>query len=253
MAQGITDSICMVPSSEVYNIDCMDYMRTLPDKAFNLAIVDPPYFSGPERRGFYGCKVSNIGVRRDYRKTEKWDVPEAAYFHELQRVAEHYIVWGCNYYDFVFHPGRIVWDKCNGASSFSDCELAATDLISSVRMFRYMWNGMCQGKSIAEGHLQQGNKSLNEVRIHPTQKPVALYGWLLQNFASRGWRILDTHLGSGSSRIAAYRLGFDFVGCEIDAGYCEAQEVRFQKECMNIFPTAGGKCKTKQFTIFDYQ
>lgn len=219
----------------------MEYMRTLPDKAFDLAVADPPYFSGPERRGYYGRKVSPIGVRRDYPVSPKWDIPDAAFFNELGRVAKRYIVWGCNYFDFVFPHGRIVWDKCNGESSFSDCEIAATNCFESVRLFRYMWNGMCQGKSIEEGHIQQGNKSLNEKRIHPTQKPVALYTWLLRRYAKPGWKILDTHLGSGSSRIAAYDLGFDFVGCEIDPYYFKAQDERFSEYVsqMNLF--TGGK------------
>ena len=227
--------------NEVYNMDCMEYMRTLPDKAFDLAVADPPYFSGPERRGYYGRKVSPIGVRRDYPVSPKWDIPDAAFFTELDRVAKRYIVWGCNYFDFVFPHGRIVWDKCNGESSFSDCEIAATNCFESVRLFRYMWNGMCQGKSIEEGHIQQGNKSLNEKRIHPTQKPVALYTWLLQRYAKPGWKILDTHLGSGSSRIAAYELGFDFVGCEIDPYYFKAQEDRFSEHTSQMSLFTGGK------------
>ncbi len=152
----------------------MDVLKALPDKAFNLAIVDPPYYSGPERRQFYGCRESAIGVKRLYAKSEKWIVPGAEYFTELERVAQYYIVWGCNYFNHIFAPGRIVWDKCNGASSFSDCEIAATNLFSSVRLFPFMWNGMCQGKNMAEGRTMQGNKRLNEKRIHPTQKPVAL-------------------------------------------------------------------------------
>ena len=209
------------------NADCMEYMRTLPDKAFDLAIVDPPYFSGPERRGYYGNKVSPIGVHRDYLISPKWDIPGTDYFSQLVRVAKKYIVWGCNYFGVIFPPGRIVWDKCNDNNSFSDCEIAATNFHDSVRIFRYMWNGMFQGKSITDGTVQQGNKALNEVRIHPTQKPVALYEWLLQKYAKEGWRILDTHLGSGSSRIAAYNLGFEFVGCEIDPAYFRLQEQRF--------------------------
>lgn len=209
------------------NVDCMEYMQALPDKAFDLAIVDPPYFSGPERRGYYGRRISPIGVRRDYPISPKWDVPGKDYFSEMERVAKRYIVWGCNYFEHIFASGRIVWDKCNDKSSFSDCEIAATNCHNSIRIFRYMWNGMFQGKSIAEGTVQQGNKSLNEKRIHPTQKPVALYEWLMQKYAKKGWRILDTHLGSGSSRIAAYNLGFEFVGCEIDPKYFEIQEQRF--------------------------
>ena len=210
-----------------YNMDCMDAMRAMPDGAFDLAIVDPPYFSGPERRGYYGSRVSKIGVHRDYPISPTWKIPGQAYFCELRRVAKRYIVWGCNYFDYGFASGRIVWDKCNGDSSFSDCEIAATNCHDSVRLFRYMWNGMLQGKSISEGFVQQGNKALNEQRIHPTQKPVALYTWLLQRYAKPGWKILDTHLGSGSSRIAAYDLGFDFAGYEIDPHYFAAQEKRF--------------------------
>lgn len=157
----------------------------------------------------------------------KWTVPGEDYFDELKRVSKHYIVWGCNYFDCVFPHGRIVWDKCNGASSFSDCELAATNCHNSVRLFRYTWNGMLQGKSVAEGWITQGNKQKNEVRIHPTQKPVALYEWIFSRYAKPGDKILDTHLGSGSSRIAAYNHGLDFIGCEIHPHYFQAQEDRF--------------------------
>ncbi len=215
--------------SIVVNCDCMEYMHRVPDKTFDLAVVDPPYFSGPERRGYYGSRVSKIGVHRDYPISPQWDIPGIEYFEELQRVAKHYIVWGCNYFDYHFAPGRIVWDKCNSSSSFSDCELAATDLFTSVRIFRFMWNGMLQGKSIEEGAIMQGNKKLNEKRIHPTQKPIALYRWIFQNYAKPGDRILDTHLGSGSSRIAAYDAELDFVGCEIDPTYFKLQEERFNE------------------------
>lgn len=223
--------------NEAYLIDCMEYMRTLPDKAIDLAVGDPPYFSGPERRGYYGSKVSKIGVFREYPISPAWEIPKAEYFTELQRVAKKWIVWGCNYFDFHFPPGRIVWDKCNGSSSFSDCEIAATNFHDSVRLFRYMWNGMLQGKSVAEGHIMQGNKALNEIRIHPTQKPIALYAWIFSRYTKPGDKILDTHLGSGSSRIAAYDAGLDFVGCEIDPDYFAKQEERFQRHTaqLNLF------------------
>lgn len=205
-------------------------MQQMPDKYFDLAVVDPPYFSGPERRNFYGCQVSPIGVQRMYKQSEVWQVPDERYFDELRRVSKQQIIWGVNYFNYSFSPGRVVWDKCNGASSFSDCEIAYCSLHDSVRLYRYMWNGMCQGKSITEGYIMQGDKSKNEKRIHPTQKPVALYAWLYQQYAKPGDKILDTHLGSGSSRIAAWKLGLDFVGFEIDKYYFDLQEQRFAEE-----------------------
>ena len=211
----------------VYNVDCLPFLKAQADKTFDLAVVDPPYFPGPERRGYYGGKKSKIGAHRKYHVSPQWNIPTEEYFCELERVAKRWIVWGCNYYNHQFPPGRIVWDKCNGNSSFSDCELAATNCHDSVRLFRYMWNGMFQGKSVEEGYIQQGNKKLNEKRIHPTQKPIALYTWLFSRYARTGDKILDTHVGSGSSRIAAYRAGLDFIGCEIEKFYFDVQESRF--------------------------
>lgn len=208
--------------------DCMDILREMPDNSFDLAIVDPPYFSGPERRGYYGKSQSTTGVKRvDYHKSDKWHVPDSEYFNELRRVAKYYIVWDCNYFiGYPFAPGRIIWDKCNQSSTYSDCEIAATNLFSSVRLFPFIWNGMCQGKSIKEGRVMQGNKKLNEKRIHPTQKPVALYAWLLTQYAKEGWKILDTHLGSGSHAIACERLGFQLLGIELDQHYYDAARKR---------------------------
>ena len=212
------------------NVDCMKGMKKLPDNYIDLAICDPPYFSGPERRGFYGRKVSPIGVQRHYKKSDYWEVPTKEYFNELMRVSKNQIIWGCNYYDYQFAPGRIIWDKCNGNSDFSDCEIAFCSLHDSVRIFRYMWNGMMQGKSITEGYVQQGNKALNEKRIHPAQKPIALYKWILMKYAKPGDLILDTHVGSGSSLIACSDMGFDFIGFEIDPYY-----YRLAKERIDAF------------------
>lgn len=207
-------------------MDCMQGMKEFPDQYFDLAIPDPPYFSGPEKRGFYGRRVSPIGVHRVYRQSTEWQVPGPEYFRELMRVSKQQIIWGCNYFYYQFNPGRVIWDKCNGSNSFSDCEIAYCSFHDSVRLFRYMWNGMMQGKSIEEGHIQQGNKKLNEKRIHPTQKPVALYKWLLQQYAKSGYKILDTHVGSGSSLIACYDLGFEYVGFEIDPYYYRLAQER---------------------------
>lgn len=218
-----------------YNVDCMEGMKHFPDKYFDLAIVDPPYFSGPERREYYGRAVSTIGVkRRSYHKMDTWEVTGEDYFKELFRVSKEQIIWGCNYYDYPFGPGRIVWDKCNGASSYSDCEIAYCSLYNSVRMFRYMWNGMLQGKSLTEGWIQQGNKSKNEKRIHPTQKPVILYEWLLHKYAKTGFKILDTHVGSASSLVACHRMQCSYVGFEIDEEIYEKSRQRLEEETMQL-------------------
>lgn len=213
-----------------YNMDCVDGMRQFPDKYFDLAIVDPPYFSGPEKRSFYGKSVSSIGVQRIYRKSDKWEKPQKEYFEELFRVSKNQIIWGCNYFNYLFPPGRIIWDKRNDGSSFSDCEIAYCSMHDSVRIFRFMWNGMFQGKSYIEGTVQQGNKKLNEKRIHPTQKPVALYEWLLKQYAKDDDIILDTHVGSASSLIACHRTNHKFVGFEIDEHYYNLSKSRLQGE-----------------------
>ncbi|MEB3457148.1 DNA-methyltransferase [Pasteurella multocida] len=214
---------------EFENIDCVQGMKKYPDQYFDLAIVDPPYFSGPEKRGFYGKKISPIGVQRIYEKTDTWELPSKEYFDELFRVSKNQIIWGINYFNnYSFGPGRIVWDKVNGKSTFSDCEIAYCSKHDSVRMFRYMWNGMLQGKSIDEGHIAQGNKRLNEKRIHPTQKPVNLYLWILQKYAKAGQKILDTHVGSGSSLVACKKMGFDCVGFELNEMYYKLAKERLE-------------------------
>ena len=212
------------------NCDCMEGMAGYPDGYFDIAVVDPPYFSGPEKREYYGRRVSPIGVQRHYEPSPEWGVPGKDYLDELMRVSKHQIIWGCNYFGYPFGPGRIVWDKCNGSSSFSDCEIAYCSLHDSVRLFRYMWNGMFQGKTIEEGHIQQGNKKLNEKRIHPTQKPVNLYRWIVQRYIKPGWKILDTHVGSASSLIAYHEAGIGFVGFEKDKHMYDLSMERYRAE-----------------------
>lgn len=218
------------PLSEVFNEDNMAGMARYPDGFFDLTFADPPYFSGPERREYYGQRVSKIGIRRLYRKADAWTLPGLEFFEEINRVSKAYIFFGCNYFHFPFHTGRIVWDKVNDSSDYSDCEIASTNLFDHVRILRYMWNGMLQGESITNGTKMQGNKRLNEKRIHPTQKPVALYKGLLHKYAKPGQKILDTHMGSQSSRIAAFNMGFDFYGWEIDKDYFEAGNKRFKEQ-----------------------
>ena len=204
-------------------------MIKFPTNYFDVAIVDPPYYSGPENRRFYGRKVSPIGVQRIYDKSDSWSVPEREYFDELFRISKNQIIFGCNYFDYPFCSGRIVWDKCNGNSSFSDYEIAYTSFHDSVRLFRYMWNGMMQGKSITEGHIQQGNKKLNEKRIHPTQKPINIYRWLVRKYLKPGQLVLDTHVGSGSSLIAFEEYGLQYAGYEIDKKYYDMAKLRIEE------------------------
>ena len=209
---------------ELLNIDCMEYMATLPDKAFDLAIVDPPYGIGMmdsdnKSRG-------KLAIAKDYKKLNDSKPPEINYFKELQRVSRHQVIWGANHFitkNPVDSSCWLVWDKVNGNNDFADCELAWTSFKTAVRIFRYRWNGM----------LQQNMKN-KEHRIHPTQKPVALYDWILRNYAKPGQRILDTHLGSGSSAIAAHYFGCDFVGCEIDVDYFNAAKERFDRETRQV-------------------
>ena len=190
---------------ELLNCDCMEYMRTLPDKAFDLAIADPPYGIGinnSSRLGHYGGKG------------KKWDneTPDDFYFLELQRVSKNQIIWGANYFNMPPCRCFLIWDKQQPeAVSFASCEYAWTSFDASAKTY------------------YQRPQCADVVRIHPTQKPTKLYEWLLANYAKQGDRILDTHLGSGSSAIAAHYGGFDFVGCELDADYFNAASKRFEQ------------------------
>lgn len=214
-----------IGTATLYLGDCMELLPGMAASDFDLAITDPPYFDGPNKSGYYGQGYSSLGVQRakHYDSLKSWDVPGPEYFKQLSRVAKNQIIWGANHFSDRFDsaaPGWIVWDKLNGASSFSDAELAYCSLGGAVRIFRFVWNGMHQGQ-------YGGDKRRNEPRIHPTQKPVALYAWLLSNYANAGQRIIDTHLGSGSSAIAANEYGVEFVGIEKDP-------VMFDAACRRI-------------------
>ena len=218
------------------NEDALEAMKKMDDGEFDLAIVDPPYgrkeHGGKDRGRWVEQKNgARIYVPGGAYEKKEWDNAPLGreYFDEILRVAKNQIIFGVNYLPYVFGPGRIVWDKCNDGNDQSDCEIAYNSMTERVDMFRFMWRGMMQGKSIEEGSVQQGNKAKNEKRIHPCQKPVALYTWLLRTWAKDGWKILDPFLGSGSSRIAAWDLGLDFLGFEIDKDYFDAQEGRFRE------------------------
>jgi site-specific DNA-methyltransferase (adenine-specific) len=195
------------PSIDLIHGDCMDYMATLPDNAFELAIVDPPY----------GIGISSNPVRQAHKK-KTWDnnIPSEAYFLEVMRVSANQIIWGGNYFNLPPSQGFVIWDKKQPQDfSLAMCEYAWSSIQSPAKMFRY---------SVLMG----GEK------VHPTQKPVALYRWLLHNYAKQGDRILDTHLGSGSSAIACHGMGFDMVGIELDADYYQASVKRFKEQTSQL-------------------
>ena len=164
-------------------------------------------------------------------------MPGEEYFRQLFRVSKNQIVFGTNYFKYPMHGGRIVWDKCNDGSTQSDAEIAYNSLNNKVTIFRYMWRGMFQGASIDRGWIQNGNKELNEKRIHPTQKPVNLYRWICREYAQKGWKILDTHVGSGSSLIAFEEYGLEYVGFEKDRDYYNGAMKRLEeaRSQMSIF------------------
>jgi site-specific DNA-methyltransferase (adenine-specific) len=214
-----------VPLSEVYLEDCVKALKRYADNHFDLAIVDPPYginFDGNTTVKGKGGKANTFSNKQHHDK-KGWDTdrPTDEYFAELQRVSKNQIIWGGNYFADLLpaKKGWIFWDKkiTNGNNTnFSDGELAWTSFDCILRRFTYDWIGF--------GYLNNPQK---EKKIHPTQKPIQLYSWILNTYAKPNDLILDTHLGSGSSRIAAYKGGFNFVGFEIDAEYYEKQEKRF--------------------------
>jgi len=197
---------------ELTNEDNMQLMARYPDKYFELAIVDPPYGIGED-----GAKNHSRGKATKATKyvAKNWDssAPSMEYFKELKRVSKNQIIFGANHFIENIPNANsscwIVWNKMN-TGDFADCELAYCSLNTAVRKFDFMWNGMLQG--------DMKNK---EIRIHPTQKPVALYKWILDKYAKQGDKILDTHLGSASSVIAAHDYGFELVGAELDKEYYE--------------------------------
>lgn len=218
--------------SEVHNIDCMKFMATLPDKFFDLAIVDPPYGLGEgqnkvNQRARPTAKWN--GARPPKYGGREWDSkpPNIEYFFHLKRVSKNQIIWGANHFgNMPSSSAWIVWFKkrFDEVNDFSDAELAYSSFNTGCRLFHYPWIGF-------------GAVNAKEKRIHPTQKPVALYKWLLKNYAKPGDKIFDSHMGSQSSRIAAYDMGFDYWGYELDKGYFEAGCRRFElfKSQLKIF------------------
>ena len=202
--EKVTDKITL------YNCDCMEFMKDIPDNYYDLAIVDPPY--GIKEDGLKNHSRNHLAMAKKY-TPKKWDSqsPSLCYFKELMRVSKNQIIWGANHFISKMPYDSscwIVWDKDNGNSDFADCELAWTSFLSSVRKFSFKWSGMLQG-----------DMKHKEIRIHPTQKPVKLYEWLLKNYAKPTDKILDTHFGSCSIGIACHNFGCSLDACELDEEY----------------------------------
>jgi site-specific DNA-methyltransferase (adenine-specific) len=217
--ERITDKISL------FNGDNMEGMALYPDKYFDLAIVDPPY--GININNQSQGKGGGLAKKIEYTKKD-WDrsAPDIRYFEELMRVSKHQIIWGANHFisRIPFDSSCwIVWDKENGETDFADCELAWASFPTAVRKIKWKWAGMLQA--------DMKNK---EERIHPTQKPVKLYEWILRQYATPEFKILDTHLGSMSIAIACHYYGCELTGFEIDTEYFEAGVKRVQQQIRQV-------------------
>ena len=188
---------------DIKNCDCMDLMKGYPDKHFELAIVDPPY------------GIGNFNQSDSKQGFVKWNnfIPNKEYFTEIYRVSKNQIIWGANYYNCFKPGGSVVWHKGPSKDCYSECEIASVSSQKKVDYISIMWQSGFYRASI-------------EKIIHPCQKPVALYEWLLTKYARKGDKILDTHLGSGSIAIACHNLGFDLTACELDKDYYDAATKR---------------------------
>jgi site-specific DNA-methyltransferase (adenine-specific) len=203
--------------NKIINADCMDVMKNIPDKYFELAIVDPPY--GKKQK-------ANVGKKTTNHKKITWDneIPPIEYFNELMRISKNQIIWGGNYFIDKLYPTPcfIIWDKNNGDSLFADAELSWTSFNTPTRLIKITWCG-------SSAKWETGCN-----KIHPTQKPVNLYRWLLQNYAKPGDKIIDTHSGSGSCAIACQLEGHDFLAIEQDFDYWEASIERYNIEIAQV-------------------
>jgi len=207
----------------LHNKDCMEALKEFKDNQFDLAIVDPPYGINQDKvqEGLSNKKgfTKNAGTYKKYHKTE-WDkeIPKKEYFQELKRASKNQIIWGGNYFHQLNLDGVVIWYKGN-SGKFKEGELAKTN-INTFKIYQY---------SRADAYINDC-----DIKIHPTQKPVKLYEWLLMNYAKEGDKILDTHLGSGSIAIACHNLGFDLEGYELDTEYFEAALKRLEQHQQQI-------------------
>lgn len=228
---------------ELLNCDCLEFLKSSADKSFDLAILDTPYGIGEDgSRNESRSKKTNFGAKntrgtivkaKNYKSFSGKDkeAPPAEYWEQVFRVSKNQIVFGANHFISKIpfdSPSWIVWDKVNGESDFADCELAWTSFKTAVRKFEFRWSGMLQGDMANKEH-----------RIHPTQKPVALYKWLLKNYAKEGDKIFDSHGGSMSSVIACMEMGYSITCCEMDKDYFNQAVKRIDsyKSQQKIFDT----------------
>ena len=240
-SQATIEAIPMLPVSTVYNEHYSDVMARFPDSYFDLAVCDVPYGIGVAKMAY--LKEVNTSVKQKNgtrlnpnRSKEKytfkeWDKepPPQEYFDELKRISKHQIIFGIEYVNWQgVGTGRIKWDKgVSDGVSFKRYETAYCSLIQDTWELPLLWAGMCQAKSLSEPMTQQGNKKLNEKRIHPCHKPVMLYDAIYLRFGFEGMKVIDTHLGGGSNRISCNKLNYEFVASEIDKEYFDKQENRY--------------------------
>lgn len=203
---------------KIFNQDCIEAMKEMPDKAFDLAIVDPPYGIG---------EITRSNSRLHKKCTWNKEIPSKKYFQELHRVSVHQVIWGVNYYVGIKFPvGRFIHDKIAmnqvQMDNYSEADIASQSFNRLIKVFKHTWKGNVQGNSI------NWKNNGSDGRIHPCQKPVGLYKWILREYAPPQTKILDTHLGSGSIAIACYDMGFDLTGFEIDKDYYDAAVKRLE-------------------------
>ena len=222
---AITDKI------SIYNCDCMELMKRTPDKFYDLSLVDPPYGINIQKMNYTQSTKGGVAKRKDYSSVGNWDnsIPTEEYFKELFRVSKNQIIWGGNYFPLPLVKSWIVWDKKTDdkySNDFADCELAWSSFEKPAKIARYLWSGM----------LQPDMKD-KQKRIHPTEKPYQLYKWILDKYAKKGDKILDTHLGSGSIAIACHDYGYDLTACELDPDYYNAaiQRIKQHTDQLKIF------------------
>jgi DNA modification methylase len=204
---------------ELHLGDCLEYMKTMPDKSVDAVITDPPYGIGENSKK--NSSRSNMAIAKDYQDGE-WDKKRIGFefFEQIIRVSREQVIFGGNYYTDFLPPSSswVVWDKRNGANDFADCELAWTSHKKAVRKIEWMWNGM----------IRQGN----EERFHLTQKPLGVMKWIIENYSPAGATIFDPFMGSGTTGVACVQLGRNFIGCEIDEKYFEIAKRRIEQAAM---------------------